>query len=156
VTSTRRLSLLLWPAGATFGLVAEWVAFGWTDPLQWIPDRVVGWAFIGCGLIAAARRPESRSGALTTVTGFTWFLGNFVGSEAGFVSWIAAHGIYWHRGPLVHLILAYPSGRLSSGLSRVAVGIGYATVAVSPLWDSDVAVFILSALLIAISAREYM
>jgi hypothetical protein len=45
---------------------------------------------------------------------------------------------------------------LSSGLSRVAVGIGYATVAVSPLWDSDVAVFILSALLIAISAREYM
>jgi signal transduction histidine kinase len=152
----RRLGLLLWPAGAAVGLLAEWVAFGWTDPLQWIPDLVVGWLFIGCGLIAAARRPESRSGPLMAATGFTWFLGNFVGAEAGFVSWVAARGIYWHRGPLFHLILAYPSGRVSSGLSRVAVGVGYAAAVVTPVWDSAVATFLLSVLLIAISAREYM
>jgi signal transduction histidine kinase len=136
--------------------VAEWVAFGWRGPLQWIPDLVVGWTFIGCGLIAAARRRESRSGPLMAVTGFTWFLGNFVGIEAGFVSWIAVHGIYWHRGPLVHLILAYPSGRLSSGLSQVAVGVGYAAAVVTPVWDSEVATLLLSALLISISTREYM
>jgi signal transduction histidine kinase len=156
VTSTRRLGPLLWPAGAALGLVAEWVAFAWTDPLQWIPDLVVGWTFIGCGLIAAARRPESRSGQLMAVTGFAWFLGNFVGVEPGFFSWVAAHGIYWHRGPLVHLILAYPSGRLLSGLSRVAVGVGYVVAVVTPFWDSEVATLLLSALLIAVSTREYM
>jgi signal transduction histidine kinase len=156
VTATRSARLLLWPAGAAFGLVAEWAAFGWTNPLRWIPDLVVGWTFIGCGLIAAARRAESRSGPLMTVTGFTWFLGNFVGVEAGFVSWVAARGIHWHRGPLVHVILAYPSGRVSSGLSRVAVGVGYAAALVTPIWDSEAATFLFSALLIAISAREYM
>jgi signal transduction histidine kinase len=150
-----RPSLLLWPAGAVLGLAAEWVAFDWTDAHLWIPDLLVGWAFISGGLIATDRRPESRSGPLMAVTGFTWFLGNFVGVEAGFVSWIAARGIYWHRGPLVHMILAYPSGRVSSRLSRVAVGVGYAAAIVTPVWHSEVATFLLSVLLIAISAREY-
>jgi signal transduction histidine kinase len=152
----RRLSLFLWPAGAVLGLGAEWVAFGWTDAHRWIPDLVVGWAFIGCGLIATDRRPESRSGPLMAVTGFTWFLGNFAGVEADFVAWVAAHGIYVHRGPLVHLILAYPRGRLSSRPARAAAGVGYAAAAVTPVWDGEVATFLLSLLLIAVSAREYV
>jgi signal transduction histidine kinase len=136
--------------------VAEWIAFDWTDPAHWIPDIVVGWTFIGCGLMAAARRPDSRSGPLMAVTGFTWFLGNFAAIDAGFVAWVAAHGVYVHRGPLVHLILAYPSGRLSSKLSRAIVGAGYAATLVTPVWDSEVATFVFSVLLIAITSREYV
>jgi signal transduction histidine kinase len=156
VTRTQRFHLFLWPAGAAFGLVAEWIAFDWTDPAHWIPDIVVGWTFIGCGLMAAARRPDSRSGPLMAVTGFTWFLGNFAAIDAGFVAWVAAHGVYVHRGPLVHLILAYPSGRLSSKLSRAIVGAGYAATLVTPVWDSEVATFVFSVLLIAITSREYV
>src|SRR5919106_3563925 len=127
-----RPSLLLWPAGAVLGVSAEWVAFGWTDAHLWIPDLLVGWAFIDCGLIATDRRPESRSGPLMAVTGFTWFLGNFAGVEGDFASWVAAHGIYIHRGPLVHLVLAYPFGRLSSKPAQAAVGVGYAAALVTP------------------------
>jgi len=156
VTSTQRLHLLLWPAGAAFGLLAEWIAFDWTEPDRWIPDLIVGWTFIGCGLIVAARRPDSRSGTLLTVTGFTWFLGNFAEVNADFVAWMAAHAVFVHRGPLVHLILTYPSGRVSSPVSRAAVGVGYTAALVTPVWDTEVATFILSVLLIAVTAREYV
>lgn len=147
---------LLWPAAVALGLTAEWVAFGWSDPREWIPDLAVGWILIGCGLIASARRPESRSGALMAATGFTWFIGNF--ADVGFdaVAWAAAHGIYVHRGPLVHLILAYPSGRLPSSLARVAVVAGYAAAVVAPVWGSEVATIVLAVLLVAVSAREYV
>jgi signal transduction histidine kinase len=156
VTRTQRFHLFLWPAGAAFGLVAEWIAFDWTDPAQWTPDLVVGWTFIGCGLIATARRPDNRSGALMVGAGFTWFLGNFADVDAGFVAWVAAQGVYVHRGPLVHLILAYPSGRVSSRLSRAAVGLGYAVAVAVPVWDSEVATFVVSVLLIAVTSREYV
>lgn len=152
----RRIRLLLWPAAVAFGLTAEWVAFGWSHPRQWVPDLVVGWTLIGCGLIAAARRSESRSGALMAATGFTWFLGNFAGVEFDGVAWVAAQGIYLHRGPLVHLILAYPSGRLLSRLARAAVVAGYAAAVVTPVWGSEVATIVLSVLLVAVSAREYL
>jgi hypothetical protein len=49
-------------AGVVVGVAAEWMGIGWSDPLQWIPDVAVGWTFIGCGLIAAWKRPESRIG----------------------------------------------------------------------------------------------
>ena len=73
----KRIGLLLWPAGVALGVLAEWAGFGWGDPRHWVPDLAVGWTFIGCGLVAMRRRPESGSGALLTATGFTWFLGNF-------------------------------------------------------------------------------
>jgi signal transduction histidine kinase len=136
--------------------VAEWIAFDWTDPAQWIPDLVVGWTFIGCGLIATARRPDNRSGALMVGAGFTWFLGNFADVDVGLLAWVAAHGVYVHRGPLIHLILTYPSGRVSSRLSWAGVGLGYAVAVVTPVWDSEVATFVLSVLLIAVTAREYV
>jgi signal transduction histidine kinase len=153
--SMRPFGLLIWPAAAALGIAAEWVAYGLSDPLRWIPDLLVGWGFIGCGLIAAAQQPKSHSGALMAATGFTWFLGNFGGAEAGLLGWVAANGIYLHRGPLVHLILAYPSGRLSSKLARAAAGIGYAAALVPPLWDSGVAAYLLSLLVIGVSARPY-
>jgi signal transduction histidine kinase len=155
VISTQRLHLLLWPAAAAFGLVAEWIAFDWTEPGRWIPDLLVGWTFIGCGLIASARRPDSGSGPLMAMTGFTWFLANFAGIDSGFVAWVAAHGVYLHRGPLLHLILAYPGGRASSKLSQVLLGVGYAAALVTPVWDSEVASFVLSALLIAGTSWQY-
>lgn len=153
----RRIGLLLWLAAAfVVGLAAEWVAFGWSDPRQWIPDLVVGWTFIGCGLVAFVRWPANRSGVLLAATGFTWFIGNFAGVEVDVLAWVASHGIYFHRGPLVHLILAYPTGRLSTRLTRIAVIAGYAAAVVTPVWGNEAASIVLSMLLVAVSAREYV
>jgi signal transduction histidine kinase len=150
-----RLRLLLWPAGVVVGLVAEQLAFGLDDPRRWIPDLAVGWTFLACGLVAWSRRPASRSGVLMTAIGFTWFGGNFAGVGSGVVAWLGAHAIYLHRGPLVHLLLGYPSGRVRSRLGRAAVAGGYVAALATPAWRSDVAAIVLCGLVVAVCARDY-
>ena len=151
----RRTSLLVVIGGIGLGLVAEGVAFDLAEPHLWIPDLLVGWVFIGCGLVVASRRPEGRCGTLMEATGFTWFLGNFAGAGMELVAWVSAHGIYVYRGPLVHLLLAYPGGRRSSRPARAAVGVGYAAALVTPVWASEGATILLSAALVAICAHEF-
>jgi signal transduction histidine kinase len=142
-------------AGVAVGLTAEWVGFGWDDPRHWIPDLAVGWSLIGCGLVASRRRPESRTGPLMAATGFIWFLGNFASVGVAAVAWAAAHLVYLHRGPLVQLVLAYPSGRPGSRLVRGAVAVGYAAAIITPIWRSEAATILLAGLLLAVCAREY-
>ena len=139
-----RLAQHLWPAGIAVGLASEWVAFGWSDARDWIPDLAVGWSFLACGLIAWSRRPESRTGAWLVLTGFAWFAGNF-----------APALIYLHRGPLIHCVLAYPSGRLRSRVDRVAVAIAYAAALVPALGRSEVATIVLAVALVAVAFRGY-
>jgi signal transduction histidine kinase len=143
-------------AGVALGLTAEWVGFGWDDPRHWIPDLAVGWTFIGCGLIASRRRPESRTGPLLAATGFAWFVWNFAGVGVAAVAWLAAHLVYLHRGPLVQLVLTYPSGRPASRLVRAAVAVGYAAAVITPVWRSAGATILLAGLLVAVCAREYV
>jgi len=150
-----RRSGLVWLAGGVLGLTAEWVGFGWGDPREWIPDLAVGWSFIGCGLVASGRRPQSRTGLLLAATGFTWFLGNFADVGVAAVAWAAAHLVYLYRGPLVQLLLGYPSGRSGSRLVRGAVAVGYAVAVITPIWRSAGATILLAGLLRAVRAREY-
>jgi signal transduction histidine kinase len=141
----RTLRLMLWPAGAALGIAAEWVYFGWGDPGDWLPDIVVGWTLIACGLLAWSWRPESRSGALMAATGIAWFAANFT-----------SQALYLHRGPLVHLVLAYPDGRLRSRLDRATVGIAYVIAVIPPVWRSETATFGLAALVVAVAGRGYV
>jgi signal transduction histidine kinase len=151
----RRLGLI-GLAGVAVGLTAEWVGFGWGDPRHWIPDLAGGWTFIACGLVAWARRSESRTGPLLAATGFTWFVGNFADVGVAAVAWVAAHMVYLHRGPLVQLVLAYPSGRPGSRLVRGAVAVGYAAAVITPIWRSEGATILLAGLLVAVCAREFV
>src|SRR6266536_2014910 len=144
----RRLGLVLL-AGGLLGLTAEWVGFGWGDRRPWILDLAVGWTFVGSGLIAWARRPASRTGPLLAATGFTWFLGNFAQVGVAAVAWAAAHLVYLHRGPLVQLVLTYPSGRPGSRLVRGAVAVGYAAAVITPIWRNTGATILLAGLLVA-------
>ena len=152
----RRRLALIWLAGVALGLAAEWVGFGWGDPRRWIPDLAVGWTLIGCGLVAWERRPESRTGPLMAATGFTWFLGNFAQIGMAALAWVAVHLVYLHRGPLVQLVLTYPSGRASSRLARAAVAVGYVAAVITPVWRSEVATILLAALLLGVGARDYV
>ena len=150
-----RLALVLL-AGGVLGLTAERVGFGWGDPRHWIPDLAVGWTFVGSGLLASTRRPESRTGPLLAATGFTWFLGNFAQVGVAAVAWAAAHLVYLHRGPLVQLVLTYPSGRPGSRPVRGAVAVGYAAAVITPIWRSAGATILLAGLLVAVCARDHV
>ena len=140
----RWLRVLLWPVGALLGLGAEWASYGWDDPAHWIPDLVTGWTLIACGLVAWSRRGDSRSGPLLAATGFAWFLGNF-----------ASGALYLYRGPLVHLLITYPSGRVSSRRETAAIAVGYTAAVVAPVWRSELGTIVLAVLLMAICARSY-
>jgi signal transduction histidine kinase len=89
-------------------------------------------------------------------TGFTWFVGNFASVGVAAVAWVAGHMVYLHRGPLVQLVLTYPSGRPSSRLVRGAVVVGYAVAVITPIWQSAGATILLAGLLVAICARDYV
>jgi signal transduction histidine kinase len=141
----RTLRLLLWPAGVALGVAAELHYFGWGDPGGWLPDLVVGWTLIACGLVAWSRRPETRSGMLLAATGFAWFAANF-----------SDQALYLHRGPLIHLVLSYPSGRLGGRLERGVVATAYVIALIPDVWRSEAATFALALAIVAVAARGYL
>jgi hypothetical protein len=153
---SRLALLLLGAAGALVGLAGEAAAFGWDDPRHWLPDLVVGWSFIACGLVGRWRRPDSRTGSLMVAVGFTWFLGNFASVDVPAIAWLSSHALYLHRGPLIHCVLSFPSGRLPSGLDRAAVAVGYVAATVTPIAREEIATAILGALLVAVAVRGYL
>lgn len=152
----RRIAFLVWPVSVAFGLLSEWLQYGWGDPTHWVPDLVVGWTFIACGLIATVRRRQSWSGWLLAATGFAWFIPNFAGVGPSILSQGAAYALFLHRGPLFHLLLTYPTGRASSRLTRWAVVVGYGAAVIYPVWNNDWAAIGLSALLVAVSVHQYV
>ena len=85
----------------------------------------VGWSFIGTGLYASRRRPESRSGVLMILLGFAWFLFTLEAANSPLVYTIGlVTGGLW--GALfLHLGLSFPTGRLRSRLDRALVIAGY-------------------------------
>src|SRR5262245_51827790 len=110
------------PAGIALGLVAEWTALRRPDFAQpadaadlrlAAADLVVGAVLIVCGWACWSRRPESRVGPLLAATGFAWFLGTFATSTLEAAADFGALFVTLHRGPLVHALIAYPTGRCS-------------------------------------------
>ena len=149
------IARLLLPAGIGIGLVAESVAFGWAEPRRWVPDLAVGWTFIGLGVVSSDRWPENRTGRLLVLTGFAWFVGNFAVADLGIVAWVAGRAAFVYRGLLAHLVLAYPTGRLSDNVSRGVVLLAYAGAVVGALRSSELGAIALAALLLVTSARAY-
>src|SRR3954447_9179768 len=86
---------------------------------------LVGWSFVGTGLYAEVRRPESRVGTLMVWFGFAWFLSIVGVSDARLPYTIGlVVGGLW-GGVFLHLVLTCPSGRLSPGRDRRLVITGY-------------------------------
>jgi len=123
----RVLRLAVAPLGVAFGLAVEWGFYDSSLGLALtVVDFLVGCLLVVGGTIAWDRRAGSRVGALMTLAGLTWFLGNLGGAL-----------VYLHRGPLVHLVLSYPSGRLRGWVSRVVVALAYLDALVEPLARND-------------------
>jgi signal transduction histidine kinase len=140
-----RLWYALWPAAVVLGLGVEWAAFDDGELGLVVADLLVGLLLIGCGLVAWRRRPESRVGLLMGIAGVTWFAGN-LGQAA----------LYLHRGPLVHLHLSYPTGRLPTRLSRVVVIAAYVDAVVEPIARNDPLTLALAALVALASVQIFL
>jgi signal transduction histidine kinase len=96
-------------------LKAVWAIFGPT----------VGWSFIGTGLYAWRRRPESRIGALMILLGFAWFLFTLQAANSRLVYTFAlVTGGLW-GAIFLHLGLSFPTGRLTERLQRMLAIAGY-------------------------------
>jgi signal transduction histidine kinase len=94
---------------------AVWAIFG----------PAVGWSFIGTGLYAWRRRPESRIGALMVVLGFAWFLYTLTAANSRLVYTFAllTEGLW--GAVFLHLGLSFPTGRLTERLQRTLAYAGY-------------------------------
>jgi hypothetical protein len=79
-----------------------------------VVDLVAGIALVGGGVASLANGRARRSGALSLAAGLTWFAGDFLGPL-----------VYAYRGPLAHLLVAHPTGRVRSWSGRAVVATAY-------------------------------
>jgi signal transduction histidine kinase len=90
----------------------------------------VGGLYLATGVLAHVRQPDNRVGLLMVLVGIGWFAEDIqisidpvVHTAGYFLRSVAA-------GFLVHLVLAFPSGRLGSLAARIPVVAGYLAVLV--------------------------
>jgi len=79
-----------------------------------VGDVIAGVALLTAGVVTWGRAGHSRTGPLLVLTGVAWLAGDLVGVLA-----------LAHRGPLVHVLLTFPTGRASSRLVVVVVAAAY-------------------------------
>jgi signal transduction histidine kinase len=88
-------------------------------------DLLVGWGFVAVGLVAWRRQPANRAAHLMVAEGLTWFLPNLEGSGVlvlmGLGVWLAS----LNEAVMVHLVFAFPTGRLASRTHRAVVAVAY-------------------------------
>ena len=141
----RLLRLALLVGAVALAVVAELVSYEAGDLALVIADAVVGLILVTCGVVAWQRRGESRVGPLMVLSGYTWFAGNL---------WTQL--LYLHRGPLVHLHISYPTGRLRRRLAQVTVTAAYVDALVLPLARSDVLTLVLASLVAAAALEGFL
>jgi signal transduction histidine kinase len=130
VIGLRRALWLIAAAGA-LAVVAESVLNATADfapdKPRWIAlNFVIGGGFIGVGLFAWWRRPDNRVGLLMVLTGWAWLAGALAWTEAPLLFTAGALLGNLFVACAIHLLLAFPSGRLESGRDRAGVAITYA------------------------------
>ncbi len=90
-------------------------------PLSEIP---IGAIWIVAGLIALVKRPENRTGALMTAIGFL-FLVQHLSWDAALPFTLGVLIETWGIAVAIHLVVAFPSGRLSTRVERAVVAAAY-------------------------------
>jgi signal transduction histidine kinase len=133
------------PLGIGAGLAVEWVFYDATSgPALAAADFLVGCVLIVGGVAVWERRPESRVGPLELLTAAAWFLGNLGGPA-----------VYFHRGPLAHLVLSYPTGRLPGRLTAAVVAAAYVDALVEPIASNDTVTIALAVAIVAAAASSF-
>jgi signal transduction histidine kinase len=141
----RSIELAVVPAALAAGIAVSVPAFTsdrTDDPVRTgVLTLVIGWSFIGAGLVAARRRPENRTGAVMIAIGFLWFLAQlWYGNDELAHTIGLAFESFFVLG-FAYLLLSFPDGRLHSRLERALIAIGFVTVTILQvawmLFDGD-------------------
>lgn len=97
--------------------------------------------YLLAGLLAWYHRPSNPMGALILLAGGAVFLGGAGNTEIPLFTVIGTIGASLPLAVLVHLLLAFPSGKLRGRLARFTVAAAYVTALVlqmpSYLWSAD-------------------
>ena len=127
--SLRRALVLLGALGLVAGAVPLALGLaneaGHQRQLITVFAPLTGWAFVGAGIFAWARRPDSRFGPLMTALGFSACLAALRVSTD---PWIFITGLLFITSQwalLYHMLLADPTGALSGRFDRLLVGAMY-------------------------------
>jgi PAS domain S-box-containing protein len=137
MSRTAKLWLLVVPAALAAGGLAYGITI--TSDHQDLPRLAAvltllgGWSFIAAGLIARTRQPLNRTGLLLIAVGFWWLVGSLVSANDSALWTLGVAVSAIAAGFLVHLLLAYPSGRLESRWERGVVATGYVLVVLGNL-----------------------
>jgi signal transduction histidine kinase len=113
-------------AAGIAGIELALLAYGTPAP-RWAVSLfpAVGFVFVAAGVLAWDRRPSNRTGALLCLGGFAIFAAALVNTT---VPGLIAVGLLCSSLPLpviLHILLAFPSGRLSGVVPRVLVAAAY-------------------------------
>ena len=105
------------------------------SPSTIVLEVLVGLTFVASGLVARVRRPDNRTGLLMILVGLGWFGGALQASDAS-VPYTAGYvGSALIAALLIHLILAFPSGRLvTRGERRVTAAMYAVALVLQPVW----------------------
>ncbi len=103
-------------------------------------DVVVGLVWLAVGGLLCRRRAHRRIGMLMVATGATWLAGTLVESL-----------VLLHRGPLAHVLLAYPGGVLAGLVERLVVAAAYLEGAILPIGRASFAALVLAAAILAVA-----
>ncbi len=106
-------------------------------------DLLVGLAFAGLGVLLLPSRRRRPVGVLMMAVGSAWLLGS---------TFTAA--VFLYRGPLIHLLLSYPTGRARRTEPRVVILLGYLDM-VQIVGRSYGATIALGTLVTAVAVAEY-
>jgi hypothetical protein len=116
-------------AGLLSGVGIAWIlAHGGPDrpgvpnlPLAVPVAVLVGWSFIGSGLLYWRSRPDNYLGPVMIFQGFAWFVSLLVSAHNPvlFTLGEALYGLQYVSG--LYLVLSFPSGRLQGRLDRALI-----------------------------------
>jgi PAS domain S-box-containing protein len=96
----------------------------------------VSLSFIAAGLVGWTRRPQNRTGMLMVAVGFGVLLTSLYEANEAFPYTLGTLFGSLFIAAFLHLLLAYPTGRLIGRAGRVVVVAAYATAVLAPLFDS--------------------
>jgi PAS domain S-box-containing protein len=137
VRPLRRPWVAVLPAGLAAGGIALAIVFTSnhqdTALVEGLVALVLGWSFIGTGLFAWTRRPRNRTGPLMVAVGFVWFLGALSSANSSLPYTLGMASGALSLAVFIHLLFAFPNGRLESRAERILVATGYPTALLANL-----------------------
>jgi PAS domain S-box-containing protein len=123
------LRVALWPVAllAGFGALALYITSNHDDEaaISAVLTLLLGWSFCLSGLVAWSRQPGNRFGPLMVGAGFAWFLTSLSAANGSIPFTVGTLLENLPFAVIIHLLLAYPRGRLEWWVTRSIVAVGY-------------------------------